>query len=90
MAIAKQSSKEFGIYILGGDKVFVPSLEPLKGFKMAEANNICNFLNRNVGKVTVKIELSSRVVYPQALTFLVAESLDVNAADIFITKGELP
>lgn len=90
MAAEKKEPKEFGIYPLGGEKVFVRSLEPLQGFRMAEANNICNFLTRNLEITTVKIELNSRAVYPQALTLLVAESLDVKADNIFITKGELP
>lgn len=89
MATTNRAAKRFGIYVIGGEKIFVPSVEPLDGYRESEANHICNFINRQLGKLTVKIELGRRAVYPGALTPLVSQSLDLNSEDIFITKGEL-
>lgn len=79
----------FGIYEVGDNKVFVTQVDPLDGFREVEANAICNFMVRNLGKVVVKIELGSRVIYPAALTALVNESVDVTSDTIFVVKGEL-
>lgn len=89
MKMQARYQRRYGVYVVGGEKVFVPQVKPLTGFRESEANDICNFLTRNLGKVAVKIELESRAVYPRTLTYVVAEKIDVRSDTIFIEKGDL-
>ena len=84
-----RNNKRYGVHIVGTDKVFVVSVNPLMGFREIEANSICNFCSRQLNKLAVKIDMQTKGVIPVNLTFMVTPTLDVNRDDIYIDKGEI-